>query len=64
MGNKKGHRQFGTLRHDIFNTAQHFEGYPHRRHKKNRLSCQQSEIKRIRDSAHIEVLEEEIKEYI
>lgn len=60
MGNKKGHRQYGHDKHAMFNTQHVFPGYPHRRHRKGGQA--RSEIKRIKDMAHIEDLEEEISE--
>jgi hypothetical protein len=62
MGKKKGHRQFKDLRYKIFHSDNPFSGYPHRRHKKN--ISRVSGVGRIRESAHIEELEDEIRELI
>lgn len=64
MGSKKGHRQFKSLRHAIFNGPEKFQGYPHRRHRKDRPMFKNSEISQIRNAAHIEDLEEELGELI
>lgn len=62
MGNKKGHRQFKSLRHQLHNGEEHFAGYPHRRHRK--ALFKRSEIRNIKETDHLESLEEEVKEIL
>jgi len=64
MGSGKGHRQFKQLKREIFNSDQKFPGYPHRRHRKDRPAFRQSEVRRIKEMAHIETLTEELSEII
>ena len=47
MSNKKGNRQFYGLRKDIYLGTQIFLGYPHRRHRKNFRSDDDSKTKII-----------------
>ncbi|MFA7662987.1 MAG: hypothetical protein WCX88_03675 [Patescibacteria group bacterium] len=49
MSNKKGNRQFSGLRKDIYLGNQIFLGYPHRRHRKNFRSDDDSKVKKIEE---------------
>ena len=64
MPSKRGHRQFKDLRKAVLMNGQVFPGYPHRRHRKDAPTFQQSPIKRRKESYRIKELESEIKNFI